>query len=126
VIAEMIRTAEKRRHEIAGGRIRAIYGHSIPGKLKRIAASPPDTLFHGTSLQALASIETHGLKPMQRQYVHLSVDEATAIEVGKRKSKAAIMLRVAARKACAAGVAFYAGNDKVWLADEVPPQFIEF
>ncbi len=125
-IAEMIRTSSKQRHEMQDGRIRAIYGHSVPGKLKRIAATPPEILFHGTGPQVVALIETQGLKPMQRQNVHLSVDEATAIEVGKRKSRTPNLLRVNARKAHVEGVAFYAGNEKVWLADEVPPQFIEF
>jgi putative RNA 2'-phosphotransferase len=125
-IREMVRTSSKQRHEIRDGRIRAIYGHSIPDKLKRVSATPPEILFHGTSPQTVALIETHGLKPMGRQNVHLSVDEATAIEVGKRKSKTPTLLRVLASEAHAAGVAFYEGNDKVWLADEVPPQFIEF
>lgn len=125
-IAEMIHTSEKQRHEIANGRIRAIYGHSIPCKLKRDAATPPEILFHGTRPEAVTLIKVLGLKPMRRQNVHLSVDEVTAIEVGKRKSKTPTVLRVLARRAHAAGVVFYQGNDKVWLADEVPPPFIEF
>lgn len=57
-----------------------------------------------------------GLPPMRRQYVHLSIDRATARAVGRRKARAAVAPR--------AGIAFYAGNDKVRLADRVPPQFI--
>ncbi len=125
-IAEMIRLSSKRRHEMYNGRLRAIYGHSIPGKLKRIVAAPPEILFHGTSPKVVVQIEANGLKPMKRQNVHLSVDEATAIEVGKRKSKTPRLLRVRSLEASQSGVTFYEGNDKVWLADEVPPQFIEF
>src|SRR5579872_64049 len=33
-LAHMIEVSTKRRHEISNGRIRALYGHSIPGKLK--------------------------------------------------------------------------------------------
>lgn len=125
-IVEMIRTSSKRRHEIRDGSIRAIYGHSIPNKLKRIAATPPEILFHGTNPRVIATIETEGLKPMNRQNVHLSIDEATAIEVGKRKSKEPVLLCVRSLEASENGVAFYEGNDKVWLADEVPSQFIDF
>ncbi|HBN76869.1 MAG TPA: RNA 2'-phosphotransferase [Planctomycetaceae bacterium] len=125
-IAEMIRTSSKRRHEIRDGRIRAIYGHSIPNKLKRIAATPPEVLFHGTSPLVVGVIETKGLSPMSRQNVHLSIDEATALEVGTRKSKEPVLLRVRSLEAFENGIAFYEGNEKVWLADEVPPQFIEF
>lgn len=125
-IAEMIRTSTKKRHEVHDGRIRAVYGHSIPGKLKRTPATPPETLFHGTSPQAITLIEAEGLKPMNRQNVHLSIDEAAAVEVGKRKSKTPVRLRVRSLEASQNGVAFYEGNEKVWLADEVPPRFIEF
>lgn len=125
-IAEMIRASSKQRHEMRDGCIRAIYGHSLPNKLKRTTAIPPEILFHGTSPEVVSLIETHGIKRMFRQNVHMSVDEATASEVGKRKSETPKLLRVNAGKAHAAGVAFYKGNDKIWLADEVPPQFIEF
>lgn len=124
-VEEMIRTSSKRRHEISHGRIRAMYGHSIQNKLKRIAATPPETLFHGTTPRVVRTIESEGLRPMSRQNVHLSIDEATAIEVGKRKTKAPILLRVRSLAAFKDGVAFYKGNEKVWLADVVPSQFIE-
>ena len=89
-LIRMIESSEKRRHEILNGRIRAIYGHSIPQRLSRTPSSPPAILFHGTSPDSIESIRNDGLKPMNRQNVHLSVDEATAKEVGRRKSKEAI------------------------------------
>jgi putative RNA 2'-phosphotransferase len=124
-LAEMMKAAEKQRFEMVGGRIRALYGHSVPGKLRRVAATPPAQLFHGTAPGVLATIRESGLLPMARQYVHLSADEDTAVAVGRRKSVEPVLLVVAAKQAWDAGVAFYAGNDKVWLADSVPPMFIE-
>ncbi len=123
---QMLELSEKRRHEIKDGRIRAIYGHSIPQHLSRKPSKPPAILFHGTNPMNVESMRQFGLNPMNRQNVHLSVDEATAKEVGRRKSKNAIVLRVNAGVAFEQGTAFYAGNEKVWLADVVPPQFIEF
>ena len=114
----------KRRHEIAGDRIRALYGHSLPGKLLRQRQAPAGPLFHGTSPEAAPIILREGLQPMSRQYVHLSVDTAMAREVGRRKAKAALLLEVDAPRAHAAGVAFYVGNEKVWLADAVPPAYL--
>lgn len=125
-IEQMIESSAKQRHEISGGRIRAIYGHSVPGKLSRQPASPPEILYHGTNPESVEAIKVAGLQPMTRQNVHLSSDELTAIEVGKRKSKSPVLLRVLSREAFENGVAFYLGNDKVWLADEVPSRFIEF
>lgn len=123
-LAAMIRHSSKQRHEMADGRIRALYGHSLPGKLRRTPASPPVKLFHGTAPAAVAKIRVDGLLPMRRQYVHLSVDHETAIAVGRRKAPVPVILRVDAAAAARAGIAFYAGNDKVWLADRVPARFI--
>ena len=125
-LEEMILASSKRRHEIQNGRIRAIYGHSIPGRLKRKPSAPPAVLFHGTSPKSVPEIKLNGLKPMNRQNVHLATDEATAIDVGKRKAKEPVLLRVRALEAFEDGVSFYEGNEKVWLADAVPSEFIEF
>jgi putative RNA 2'-phosphotransferase len=125
-LAHMIETSTKRRHEIKDGRIRAIYGHSLPGKLKRTPATPPSVLFHGTAPDVVSIIKSSGLLPMGRQYVHLSVDVATAVEVGRRKASRPMVLRVLAADAHAHGIRFYEGNEKVWLADHVPSEFIAF
>ncbi len=124
-LVEMIRVSSKQRHEMANGRIRALYGHSLPGKLHRASASPPAQLFHGTSPAIEPEIRRGGLLPMGRQYVHLSTDRETAVAVGRRKSPNPIILLVRAEDAWKAGVAFYSGNEKVWLADRVPPEFID-
>lgn len=123
-LARMIEGSSKRRHEVKDGRIRALYGHSIVNKLKRTPATPPDVLYHGTAPDVVALIKSSGLLPMGRQYVHLSVDEATAVEVGRRKTRKPTILRVLAADAHANGILFYEGNEKVWLADCVPTQFI--
>jgi putative RNA 2'-phosphotransferase len=108
------------------GQIRALYGHSLPGKLKKTKAAPPESLFHGTSPKVLAEIKATGLRPMGRQYVHLSVDRDMAVAVGRRKSREPMVLIIAAAQANTAGHSFYLGNDKVWLADNIAPAFIKF
>src|SRR5579862_9483009 len=72
-LVNVVDNSSKRRHEIQGSRIRALYGHSIPGKLKRTPATPPEVLFHGTGPNVVSIIKSSGLLPMARQYVHLSV-----------------------------------------------------
>jgi putative RNA 2'-phosphotransferase len=123
-VERMIESSSKRRHEVSGDRIRALYGHSVPGKLRRERAAPPAVLFHGTSPDAAKVILHDGLRPMSRQYVHLSVDTAVAREVGRRKSRTPVLIEIDAREAYEVGVAFYEGNDKVWLADFVPVRFL--
>lgn len=123
-VEAMVAGASKQRHEIREGQIRALYGHSLSGRISRVVQVPPRWLFHGTSSEAVELIRADGLRPMGRQFVHLSVDRETARLVGARKAREPVVLRVAASAAAEAGMAFYAGNEKVWLADFVPAEFI--
>ncbi|WP_196776851.1 RNA 2'-phosphotransferase [Haloechinothrix halophila] len=106
-LADMIESSAKRRFELVGDRIRALYGHSLPGRIERQPATPPDVLYHGTAPETWEAIRVEGLQPIRRQYVHLSVDKETAVAVGKRKSTSPVLLSVAAAAAAADGVEFY-------------------
>jgi putative RNA 2'-phosphotransferase len=123
-LVTMIATSAKQRHEINGERIRALYGHSVEGRVERTPASPPDVLYHGTPRRSLAAILEHGLRPMSRQYVHLSPTVDVAREVGGRRDHQPVILAVDAAGAHRDGVPFYRGNDAVWLADHVPARYL--
>jgi putative RNA 2'-phosphotransferase len=123
-VERVLTQTDKKRHELVGDRVRALYGHSVPGKLLRSLGRPPGVLYHGTSSETAKVLEHEGLKPMSRQYVHLSFDIATAREVALRKSRMPVLFEIASGAAHEAGVAFYAGNEKVWLADIVPASFL--
>lgn len=114
----------KRRYEIEAGRIRARYGHSVPERVEHPAAEPPAVLYHGTSAAVVGAILRDGLRPMGRQYVHLSADVPTARQVGSRRRGAVAVLVVAAARAHADGVAFYDAGRGVWLADAVPAAYL--
>jgi len=117
--------SDKTRYEISGDRIRAFYGHSIPGRLKKERTEPPEFLYHGTSGHAAECIlDGDGLQSMSRQYVHLSSDTETASQVGRRKGKKLVVLVIEAGRAHRDGIAFYLGNESVWLADSVPAEYI--
>ncbi len=124
-LIEMINQSSKKRHEIKNGKIRALYGHSIPHKLAKKTAEPPSVLYHGTSSKNIPTILKEGLKPMGRHYVHLSSDIETAHQVGARKSKNPKILTIRAKEAYLNKVNFYIGNDKVWLADHIPSVYID-
>jgi len=63
---------------------------------------------------------------MGRQFVHLSTNKEDAVAVGRRKATAPIILSVRAQEAWKMNVAFYEGNERVWLADHVPAEYIDF
>lgn len=123
-IERVVGNPEKKRHEISGDRIRALYGHSLPARLRKESAKPPDRLYHGTAPAALDAILRNGLKPMGRQFVHMSVDVQMAEQVGRRKGPSPVIIQVDAALAFAQGAAFYIGNERVWLADSVPARFL--
>ncbi|HTJ39208.1 MAG TPA: RNA 2'-phosphotransferase [Dactylosporangium sp.] len=126
---EVVAGNDKQRFAVAVGddgveRIRANQGHSVPVELGLEPADPPELLFHGTSAGALASIQATGLNKGGRHHVHLSPDTGTARRVGARRGGAIVILTVLAGEMSRAGHAFYRSDNGVWLADEVPPQFI--
>lgn len=123
-VAEVIEVLEKKRFELLDGKIRALYGHSLPGVFRNTEGCPPKELFHGTSRSAAKRIAIEGLRPMGRQFVHLSIDKDTALQVGKRKARDPVVLAVDAQSARSSGVKFYQGNEHVWLTDLVPAPFV--
>ena len=123
-LEQIIATSEKKRHEITGDKIRALYGHTVPQIIKKEPGIPPAVLYHGTTHRALPQILQDGLKPMQRQYVHLSIDVETATRVGKRRDPEPVILKIDTEAAQKADIQFYIGNDKVWLCNRVPKECI--
>ncbi len=121
---QVIEQSDKERYQIVGNEIRALYGHSIPVKIKKDKVIPPNILYHGTSIDFLDSIMEKGLLRMGRQYVHLSKDIETAENVGKRKKGKTILLVIDAGNAYNNGVTFYFGNDSIVLADFIPKDYI--
>ncbi|RPJ35666.1 MAG: RNA 2'-phosphotransferase [Planctomycetaceae bacterium] len=120
----LIAQSEKKRYEIQDGKVRAYYGHSLPDKIQKEPAEPPAVLYHGTAPRTAEIILREGLRAMNRQYVHLSADRATAATVGARHASTPVILEIRAAEAHRAGVQFYPGNEDVWLADAVPAEFI--
>ena len=98
--------------------------HSFQIKVEHKEAEPPAVLYHGTARRFLDSIMEKGLLPMGRQYVHMSADIETAEQVGRRRDNRPVILTIDAKQAAADGIKFYIGNDKVWLADQIPPQYL--
>lgn len=123
-IREIITNSNKKRFEIKDNKICALYGHSVPGIIKRKEAVPPKILYHGTARKFLNSIMKQGLLPMGRQYVHLSADVSMAIAVGKRRDAHPVVLTIDAEQARRDGVKFYYANDQVWLCAQVASKYI--
>ncbi|GLQ43072.1 RNA 2'-phosphotransferase [Dyella nitratireducens] len=127
IITDIVASSDKQRFTLddAGVRIRANQGHSISVDLELQPLTPPSVLFHGTATRFVESIRTQGLQKRQRQHVHLSEQEATAVLVGQRHGHP-LVLTVQAGKMCSEGHRFYKSKNGVWLTDSVPASFISF
>jgi putative RNA 2'-phosphotransferase len=124
-LLHVVETSDKKRFSISadGLLIRAAQGHSVSVELGLSAQTPPPVLFHGTATRFVNSILSEGLKPQERQQVHLSVDEASARRVGQRHGEP-IVLVIEALRMHADGFKFYLADNGVWLTNQVPPEFL--
>lgn len=127
LIDEVVRDNDKQRFAISadGLRIRANQGHSVDIDLALVPLPPPATLYHGTATRFAKSIRKLGLLKQNRQHVHLSADEDTAVKVGIRHGKP-LLLRIRADDMHAAGIAFFRSENGVWLTNAVAAEFIDW
>lgn len=126
VLDEVVAKNDKQRFSYSsdGQKIRANQGHSVIVDLELLPQTPPDVLYHGTAIQHLSSIWQMGLTAQSRHHVHLSCDVQTAIKVGKRHGKVAV-LQVNANQMNTDGRVFYRSDNGVWLTECVPPCYLE-
>ena len=135
-LIDLVRDDPRGRFSIlAGGkRIKANYGHSIEGiDPDYRAVEPPEYLFHGSRPDVRDKIMEEGLKPMSRNYVHLSQTVQEAKRVARRRTDNPLIFRVKAREAHQEGVKFYrAGTEasgqaeaEIYLTDRVGPEYLQ-
>ena len=136
-IRQVVRESDKQRFEIVdaepqnptqstlGAKIRARYGHSIQSAVSYEPIAPPEILYHGTARRSIEAIRAEGLRSMNRQYVHLSSEAEQARLVGRRHDGQPIILTIRAGDAHRAGVRFYNPEPRLYLADEIGPEWIE-
>jgi putative RNA 2'-phosphotransferase len=124
-LRQIVETSDKKRFTLSadGLRIRAAQGHSVAVELGLSPQEPPSVLYHGTATRFVDSILSEGLKPQDRQHVHLSIDEATARRVGQRHGKP-VIFKIEALRMHAKGFKFSLADNGVWLTDQVPPEFL--
>lgn len=100
-------------------KIRANQGHSINVNLGLKEIKPPDVLYHGTGQKYLDSIKKTGIQKQNRQYVHLSDNTETAINVGRRHGNC-VVITLNTLDMYKNGYKFYKSENDVWLTDMVP------
>lgn len=125
LLEEIVRTDSKQRYSFNDDKtlIRANQGHSIPVDVGLVQATPPDILYHGTATRFTESIDSQGLLPQSRLYVHLSQDADTATNVGRRHGTP-VVYQVDCQAMLRDGYEFFKSENGVWLTKEVPARYL--
>lgn len=104
-------------------KIRANQGHSMNVDVELKIVEPPQILYHGTAECFIESIAEKGIIKGNRQYVHLSKDKETAVNVGKRHG-VPVVLVINTKEMLKDGIIFYLSENGVWLCNSVPYKYI--
>ena len=126
ILEEIVQTDSKQRFSFNEDKtlIRANQGHSIPVDVELRELDPPELLWHGTGEKYVASIDSQGLIPKSRLYVHLSKDEETAVKVGARHGKP-VLYCVMSGEMARDGYKFYLSKNGIWLTKTVPVTYLK-
>lgn len=124
LIIDVAEMSDRKRFEIKGNKIRALYGHTIPVKVEFEEDTVVKSLYHGTTSRAASKILKEGVKPMKRKWVHLSPTVEVAKEIGLRRTKNPVILKIDAEAARKGGTRFYRATDKVYLCGSIPPEYV--
>ncbi|MCY3410538.1 MAG: RNA 2'-phosphotransferase [Candidatus Heimdallarchaeota archaeon] len=127
----LVEKDEKQRFNIRDNKIRANFGHSVnislyteENQLKK--EDLPEILYHGTKNDNLHSIKETGLKPMERQFVHLSRTRDWALEVGRRFRGTPTIITIDVHKAKKNNVKFWNAGPKTIISTEIPCECMRF
>lgn len=105
-------------------KIRANQGHSIDVDVELEVKTPPDILYHGTATKYEENINSIGLKPKTRLYVHMTEDLEVAKITGMRHGKL-IVYQIDAKKMNDDGILFYKSVNNVWLTKDVETKYLK-
>ena len=123
-IVAIIETDPKGRYQISNDLMRATYGHSLELDLKLPTENIPDHLYYPATQEEADIILETGLRPSDRKMVHLSRTYQDALNAGKVRVEAPIILEIDSAAAIAAGNVISQAGKTVFLAQEIPPEFL--
>ncbi|OUJ19212.1 RNA:NAD 2'-phosphotransferase KptA [Methanonatronarchaeum thermophilum] len=124
-IEVLVQTDEKGRYEIRDGEIRATYGHTVDVDPELPMVEAPEELYYGSSEEEAGRVLEIGLKPADKVKVHLSEEKESALQVASSSTDNPILIIVRSREAQVSDVDIRKAAKGVWVADEIPPAYLE-
>lgn len=123
-IIAVIETDPKGRYQVSNESIRATYGHTIELDLRLPTDNIPEELYYPTTSEETDIILETGLKPSDRKMVHLSKTYMDAMNAGLVRTDEPVILAVDVEKAIQDGYQVQKAGRTVFLAREIPPEYL--
>ena len=123
-IEALVETDEKGRYQIDGGMVRATYAHSVNVNLDDLPEANVDTLYFPVSEEELDLVLETGLRPSDRNMIHLSASPDKAYSAGRVHNPDPILLQVDVKKASDAGNFIFRAGKSVYVTEAVEPEFL--
>ncbi|MHB8604400.1 MAG: RNA 2'-phosphotransferase [Thermoplasmatota archaeon] len=123
-IVAIAATDPKGRYQIEGDKVRATYGHSLKVDLDLPTEDIPDRLFFPVTEEEMDIILERGLRPTDRQKVHLSKTYESALAAGLRRTETPIILSIDAGRMVQDALVVQQAGKTVYVTDEVPAEYL--
>jgi putative RNA 2'-phosphotransferase len=123
-IVALVETDEKGRYQIDGGMIRATYAHSVNVNLDDLPEAQVDHLYFPVSEEELDLVLESGLRPSDRNKIHLSATPEKAYSAGRVHIADPLLLEVDVKKASDAGNFIFRAGKSVYITDAVEPEHL--
>ena len=123
-IVALVETDEKGRYQIDGGMIRATYAHSVNVNLDDLPEAQVDTLYFPVSEEEQDMVLEAGLRPSDRNKIHLSATPEKAYSAGRVHIADPLLLAIDVKKASDAGNFIFRAGKSVYITDAVEPEHL--
>ncbi|BAB59338.1 hypothetical protein [Thermoplasma volcanium GSS1] len=118
-------TDPRKRYQISGVLIRAVYGHTIDVDLTDLPTDGiPDTLYYQSSTAEAPLVKEAGIYPSDKSWIHLSGTYRKSFVSGLYHIDDPLVLAVNARSMIENGIDIFRSNDDIYLTKQVPPEYI--
>ncbi len=118
-IEAVVETDEKGRYQIDGGMIRATYAHSVNVNLDDLPEAQVDHLYFPVSEEELDLVLESGLRPSDRNMIHLSATPDKAYSAGRVHIADPILLEVDVKASTDAGNFIFRAGKTVYITEAV-------
>jgi putative RNA 2'-phosphotransferase len=111
------------RFELQGDRFRGLLPG--PARLRRPEVTPPPLLYLAIPPKIHARVATEGLKAPAGQELLLTDNPERALKLGRRHNPQPVLVTIQAQRACRGGVDFQGYGEGLYLARNIPLEFLQ-